>query len=87
VTSSVPDAVVEGRLLQGDGYALLFGFNRGDKAVTAKFGVRTDAAKPAAIDLETGAAVAAVKDGARTVVEKRLEPSEVWVVLLRNDQE
>jgi beta-galactosidase len=79
VTSSVPDAVVEGRLLQGDGYALLFGFNRGDKAVTAKFGVRTDAAKPAAIDLETGQAVPFVRDGGRAVLEKALEPGQAWV--------
>jgi hypothetical protein len=79
VASSVPDAVVEGRLLQGDGYALLFGFNRGDKAVTAKFGVRTDAAKPAAIDLETGQAVPLVRDGGRAVLEKALEPGQAWV--------
>ncbi len=80
VTASEPDAVVEGRLLQGDGYAILFGFNRGDKAVTAKFGIVSGAKRITAADLETGLAVPTVKDGERTVVEKRLEPSEVWVV-------
>ena len=80
VTASEPDAVVEGRLLQGDGYAILFGFNRGEKAVTAKFGIVPGAQRISAADLETGLAVPTVKDGDRTVVEKRLEPAEVWVV-------
>ena len=80
VTASEPDAVVEGRLLQGDGYAILFGFNRGEKAVTAKFGIVSGAQRISAADLETGLAVPTVKDGDRTVVEKRLEPAEVWVV-------
>ncbi len=80
VTSSVPDAVVEGRLLKGDGYSLLFGFNRGEKAVMARFGVMTDAARPAAIDIETGQAVALIREGDRAVLEKALGPGEVWVV-------
>jgi beta-galactosidase len=84
VTASEPDAVVEGRLLQGEGYAILFGFNRGEKAVTAKFGIASGSKRLVAADLETGRAVPAMKDGDRTVVEKRLEPSEVWVVLLRD---
>jgi hypothetical protein len=75
--------LVEGRLLQGDGYALLFGFNRGEKAVTAKFGVKTAGARVAAVDLETGEAVPVAMDGDRAVVEKALKPSEAWVVLLR----
>jgi len=83
VTASAPDAVVEGRLLQGDGYLLLFGFNRGEKAVTAKFGVVTGAGRVAASDLETGGAVKVVTDRGRAVVEKTLKPSEAWVVLLR----
>jgi beta-galactosidase len=80
VTVSAPDAVVEGRLLQGDGYALLFGFNRGDKEVKAKFGVKTEAGRVAAADLEMGEAVAVIKDKDRATVEKSLKPGEVWVV-------
>jgi beta-galactosidase len=83
VTASSPDALVEGRLLRGEGYSLLFAFNRGEKPVTAKFGIVAGAGPASAIDLETGAAVAMVKDGDRTVVEKRLEPSEVWVVHIK----
>ncbi len=82
MTASAPDAVVEGRLLQGDGYVLLFGFNRGEKPVTAKFGVMTGAGRVAATDLETGGAGPVVKDGDRAVVEKNLKPSEAWVVHL-----
>jgi hypothetical protein len=83
VTAAAPDALVEGRLLQGDGYALLFGFNRGERPVTAKFGVKTSAVRVLAIDLETGEAVQVAKDGDRAIVEKSLKPSEAWVVLLR----
>ena len=83
VTASSPDAVVEGRLLRGDGYSLLFAFNRGEKPVTAKLGIAAGAGRASAVDLETGAAVAIVKDGDRMVVEKRLEPSEVWVVHIK----
>ncbi len=80
VTASAPDAVVEGRLLQGVGYTLLFGFNRGEKPVTAKFAVKTDAVRAAAVNLETDEAVPVVMDGARAVVEKALKPGEAWVV-------
>jgi beta-galactosidase GanA len=81
VTASAADAVVEVRLLQGDGYVLVFGFNRGEKAVTAKFAVRTEAVRAA--DLETGQTVPVVREGDRAVVEKSLKPAEVWVVVLR----
>jgi len=84
VTASTPDAVVEGRLLEGRDYRLLFGFNRGEKPVTAKFGVEGAAARLAASDLETGEAVKVMADRDRAVVEKALQPSEAWVVLLRN---
>jgi beta-galactosidase len=83
VSVSAPDAVVEGRLLQGDGYALLFGFNRGEKPVTAKFGIVTGAGRVAASDLETGETVKVVTDRDRAVVEKSLKPSEAWVVHFR----
>ncbi len=80
VTASAPDAVVEGRLLQGEGYALLFGFNRGEKAVTARFGVKTDAARVSAINVETDESVPVTRDKDRAVVEKILKPGEAWVV-------
>jgi beta-galactosidase GanA len=83
VSGSASDAVVEGRLLQGQGYALLFGFNRGEKPVTAKFGVRAGSGRVTAADLETGAAIEVAKDGARAVVAKSLEPSEAWVVHIK----
>ena len=83
VTASAGDAVVEGRLLEGRDYRILFGFNRGEKPVTAKFGVKAGAAGVAATNLETGEAVKVAADGDRAVVEKALQPSEAWVVLLR----
>ena len=83
VSASAPDAVVEGRLLRGDGYMLLFAFNRGEKPVTAKFAVLTGPARVAASDLETGETVKLVTDRDRAVVEKTLKPSEAWVVHFR----
>jgi beta-galactosidase GanA len=83
VSASAPDAVVEGRLLRGDGYMLLFAFNRGEKPVTAKFGVVTGPARVAASDLETGETVKLVTDRDRAVVERTLKPSEAWVVHIK----
>jgi beta-galactosidase len=80
VTASAPAAVVEARLLRGDGYAVLFGFNRGDKTTTAKFAVKTEAGRADAVDLETGGAITVTRDKDRAVVEKSLGPGEVWVV-------
>jgi beta-galactosidase len=83
VTAEAPDAMVEGRLLRGDGYDLLFGFNRWEKPVTARFGIRTGAGRVTAVNLETGETVPVVKDGDRAVVEKSLKPSEAWVVHIK----
>ena len=84
VSASAPGALVEARLLEGEGYALLFAFNRGDQPVTAKFGVKTRSAKPAAVDLENEQAVGTVRDGDRVVLERTLQPSEVWVVHIKD---
>lgn len=78
-----PDAAVEGRLLQGDGYALLFGFNRGEETVTARFGIKAGRGRVTATDLETGASVKVATERGRAVVEKALEPSEAWVVHIK----
>jgi hypothetical protein len=83
VTASEPDALIEARLLQADGGAVLFGFNRGDKPVTAKFRVRTAGAKAAAVDLESGRTVPLAREGDRAVAEKVLQPAEVWVVHIK----
>ncbi len=83
VTAAGPDALVEARLLRGDGYSLLFGFNRGESAAAVKLAVRTDAARPTAADLETGTAAPVVKEGDRAVLDKTLRPGEVWVVHLK----
>jgi hypothetical protein len=83
VTASEPDALIEARLLQADGGAVLFGFNRGDKPVTAKFRVRTAGAKSAAVDLESGRTVPLAREGDRAVAEKVLQPAEVWVVHIK----
>ena len=70
--SSEPDVLVEGRVLEGDGYRLLFGFNRGEKSTTARFGVAAGAGRVRGRDLETGQAVAHPRGRA---VRRRERPS------------
>jgi beta-galactosidase len=80
VTAAEPGAVVEGRVLEGEGYKILFGFNRGEKAVAAKFAVLMKGGRAAARDIETGAVAESAVEGDRAVVGKTLKPGEVWVV-------
>ncbi len=84
VASSDPEVLVEGRALEGHGYRVLFGFNRGEKRTTARFGVLMAGGTFEARELETEKAVAFVREGGRVVVERALEPGEAWVVLIRN---
>lgn len=83
VASSEPEVLVEGRALEGDGYKILFGFNRGEKRTAARFGVLMAGGKFEARGLETEKAVPFVRENGRVIVEKSLEPGEAWVVLIR----
>jgi len=82
VTSPETGAVIEGRVLEGEGYKILFGFNRGDKPAQAKFAVLMKGGRVAAREVESGQDVVTVVDGDRAVVIKTLKPGEVWVVHL-----
>jgi len=75
-------ALIEARLLEGPGYGILFGFNRGEGEAEARFAVRTAAKRVEAADLETGQAVPAAVERDRAVVRKALKPGQVWVVHL-----
>jgi len=83
VTAGDPEAVIEGRVLEGPGYKLLFGFNRGAKAAAAKFAVLENAKEVAVRELETGAPAAVSFENGRAVLARTLKPGEVWVVHLR----
>jgi beta-galactosidase GanA len=82
VTTSEPGAVIEGRVLEGEGYKILFGFNRGEKAVEAKFAVLMKGGRASAREVETGAVVDPAVAGDRAVLSKTLKRGEVWVVHL-----
>lgn len=82
-TSSNPEVIVEGRILEGSDGLVLFGFNRGEKATSARFAVRTSGGPVEARDLETGEPVAAGRDGDRMTLQKNLKPAEVWVVHIK----
>jgi beta-galactosidase len=82
VTVSESDALVEARLLEGDGRMILFAFNRGERKAAAEFAVAVPDSHFKAVNLETEEAVpSAFKDG-RLRLTKSLEPGEAWVVLL-----
>jgi beta-galactosidase len=82
VTTAEPGSVIEGRVLEGADYKILFGFNRGDRAATAKFFVPMEDGNVTVRDLESGRPVDFAAEGRRTVVGKVLKPGEVWVVSL-----
>jgi beta-galactosidase GanA len=82
VAASDPGDLVEARLLEGDGYEILFAFNRGERETEARLSVRAGGGGAAAREIETGRAVAVSKDGDRVAVGKKLAPGEVWAVLL-----
>lgn len=82
VDSSDPEVLVEGRILEGSGYRLLIGFNRGERKTLAAFTVPALAKNPVVRELETGQSVTFRRDGAGVVLEKELAPGGVWVVVI-----
>jgi hypothetical protein len=76
------EVLVEARVLEGQKHKILFGFNRGEKRTIAKFEVAVMGQDWAAKNLESGRDVAIGFHGERAVLEKPMEPQEVWVVLL-----
>jgi beta-galactosidase len=76
------EVLVEARVLEGQKHKILFGFNRGEKRTTAKFEVAVMGQNWTAKNLESERDVAIGFHGERAVLEKTMEPQEVWVVLL-----
>jgi len=83
VHSSEPEGLVEARVLEGDGYRLLFGFNRGQKATSAQFALAASEPSTSIRNLETGETVAPDVEDGRLIVEQTLEPQQVVVLLVR----
>jgi beta-galactosidase len=82
VTSADRDVLIEARLLEGPKGKILFGFNRGEKATLAKFAVAAASGSWIARNLEAKAGVPSVQKDNQALLEKTLEPGEVWVVAL-----
>jgi beta-galactosidase len=81
-SSSETDVLVEARILESKNHKILFGFNRGEKRTTAKFDVAVMEQDWTAEDLEIEKDVIFdIREG-HAVLEKIMEPQEVWVVLL-----
>jgi beta-galactosidase len=82
VTSAEKDVLIEPRLLEGPNGKILFGFNRGEKKTLAKFAVAAADGSYKARNLETKDDVTLRQKDNRLLLEKILEPGEVWVVAL-----
>lgn len=82
VGSAETDVLVESRLLEGPNGKILFGFNRGEKTTLAKFAVAALGKNWKARNLEMQSEVPLVQKDVRVLLEKTLEPGEVWVVAI-----
>lgn len=76
------EVLVEARVLEGQKFKILFGFNRGEKRTTAKFEVAVMGQDWTAKNLESERDLTIGFHGKHAVLEKTMEPQEVWVVLL-----
>jgi len=85
VAAAEPGVLVEARVLEGDGYRILFGFNRGEKKTSAKLGMLVAGKKFLAREIETKKDVPFLVEKDRLVFEKTLEPGEAWVVLVKQE--
>jgi hypothetical protein len=83
VKPAAEGGLLEARVLEGEGYALFFAFNRGEKDAAGEFRVRFTAGRVEAADLETGADVPFTREAGRVVVREKLAAGEVRVVLLK----
>jgi beta-galactosidase len=81
--SSEPGVLVEARVLEGEGYRLLFGFNRGGTTTTAQFTLAANGPNVAVQNLETGQAVTPEMEDERLIVQQKLDPQQVVVLLVR----
>jgi len=82
VISSEKDVLVEPRILEGEGYKILFGFNRGERETEARFAVSIKDQDWKAKDLESKESIPLVFQNNKVIIEKSLKPQQAWVVLL-----
>ncbi len=87
VSCSEQDVLVEARLLESPGARVLFAFNRGEKKTLARLGLKPPSGSFRVRDLESGQDLRFVADRDRVVLERELEPRQVWVVSLTTEKE
>jgi len=81
VTTS-EDVFVDSRILEGKNFYILFGFNRGDKKTKAEFGISVKGQNYTARNLESKEKMSLRFKNNRVILEKVLEPGEIWVVVI-----
>lgn len=82
VESIEKDVLIEARVLENPKGKILFGFNRGEKKTLAKFSVAAASGSYKARNLETKDDMPLAQKENKVLLEKILEPGEVWVVAL-----
>jgi beta-galactosidase GanA len=80
------DPNIEVRTLESRGDTLVFVFNHAKQAMDGRVALRAPAGAYRASEVVTGAAVPVTREGGRLRLERRLEPSDVWVVKLTGAQ-
>ncbi|MDH4219136.1 MAG: beta-galactosidase [Candidatus Aminicenantes bacterium] len=85
VVTSNKDVLVEARVLEGDSYTILLGFNRGEKKTTTRFAVSMEGQDFKARNLEIDESIPLIGQKNKVFLEKDLDPQEVWVVLIEKD--
>lgn len=83
ITSSNKDVFIDARILEGKAFKVLFGFNRGDKKTEAKFAVSVKGQNYTVRNLESKKEVPLYFQNDRLIMEKVLEPGEIWIVVIK----
>jgi len=73
---------VDSRILEGKNFYILFGFNRGDKNTKAEFGISVKGQNYTARNLESKEKILLRFQNNTVILEKVLEPGEIWVVVI-----
>ncbi|MBE0461133.1 MAG: beta-galactosidase [Candidatus Aminicenantes bacterium] len=83
ITTSNKDVFIDTRILEGKAFKVLFGFNRGDKKTEAKFAVSVKGQNYTVRNLESKKEVPLYFQNDKLIMEKVLEPGEIWIVVIK----
>ncbi len=83
---SSEDVFLEGKILEGKDFKVLFAFNRGDKKTSAQFEILVDDKDYVAKEIETNKKIPVIQKGNKIIFSRGMEPNEVWVVAIEKNK-